>query len=74
MLGRLSWSEIPFNEPLPLLSGAVIQIGDLQVDATARGRLDALREHLVPGGWEDRGFGLRGTQAASTTTQIEGAG
>jgi F-type H+-transporting ATPase subunit delta len=57
----------------PLLSGAVIQIGDLQVDATARGRLDALREHLVPGGWEDRGFGLRGTQAANTTTQIEGA-
>ncbi len=37
-----------------LLSGAVIQIGDLQVDASARGRLDALREHLVPGGWEER--------------------
>ena len=39
-----------------LLSGAVIQIGDLQVDATARGRIDALREHLMPGGWDDGGF------------------
>lgn len=39
-----------------LLSGAVIQIGDLQVDATARGRIDALREHLMPGGWDDSGF------------------
>ena len=39
-----------------LLSGAVIQIGDLQVDASARGRIDALREHLMPGGWEDSGF------------------
>ena len=37
-----------------LLSGAVIHIGDLQVDATARGRLDALREHLPPAGWERR--------------------
>src|SRR5499427_8391694 len=26
MLGRLSWAAIPFNEPLPLLSGAVIGI------------------------------------------------
>jgi cytochrome o ubiquinol oxidase subunit I len=24
MLGRLTWSAIPFNEPLPLLSGAVV--------------------------------------------------
>jgi F-type H+-transporting ATPase subunit delta len=39
-----------------LLSGAVIQIGDLQVDASARGRIEALREHLMPGGWEDRGL------------------
>ena len=32
-----------------LLSGARVRIGDLLVDATARGRIDALREHLVPG-------------------------
>ena len=35
-----------------LLSGALIRIGDLQVDATARGRLDALREHFAPADWE----------------------
>jgi F-type H+-transporting ATPase subunit delta len=35
-----------------LLMGAVVRVGDLQVDATARGRLDALREHLTPAGWE----------------------
>ena len=26
MLGKLSWAAIPFNEPLPLLSGAVVGI------------------------------------------------
>jgi F-type H+-transporting ATPase subunit delta len=35
-----------------LLIGALVRVGDLQVDATARGRLDALREHLAPVGWE----------------------
>jgi F-type H+-transporting ATPase subunit delta len=56
-----------------LLSGALIQIGDLQVDATARGRIDALREHLTPGGWQESGFHARGTRAPGTT-QTEGAG
>jgi F-type H+-transporting ATPase subunit delta len=56
-----------------LLSGAVIQIGDLQVDASARGRIDALREHLMPGGWEDSGFHT-GAVRVSGTTQTEGAG
>ncbi|MGP0030605.1 MAG: ATP synthase F1 subunit delta [Acidimicrobiales bacterium] len=55
-----------------LLSGAVIRIGDLQVDATARGRIDALREHLAPGGWEDEGF--RAHPGPTGTTQREGAG
>jgi F-type H+-transporting ATPase subunit delta len=50
-----------------LLSGAVIQIGDLQVDASARGRIDALREHLVPGGWEDARVGARANRGGSTT-------
>ncbi len=31
MLGRLSWAAIPFNEPLPLLSGAVVAIVILAV-------------------------------------------
>jgi F-type H+-transporting ATPase subunit delta len=57
-----------------LLSGAVIQIGDLQVDASARGRIDALREHLMPGGWEDSGFHTGAVRVSGTTTQTEGAG
>jgi F0F1-type ATP synthase delta subunit len=57
-----------------LLSGAVIQIGDLQVDASARGRIDALREHLMPGGWEDSGFNTGAMRASETTTKTEGAG
>jgi ATP synthase F1 delta subunit len=57
-----------------LLSGAVIQIGDLQVDASARGRIDALREHLMPGGWEDSGFHTGAVRVSETTTQTEGAG
>jgi F-type H+-transporting ATPase subunit delta len=57
-----------------LLSGAVIQIGDLQVDATARGRIDALREHLLPTGWEDSGFHSAAVRTSGTTRQTEGAG
>jgi F-type H+-transporting ATPase subunit delta len=57
-----------------LLSGAVIQIGDLQVDATARGRIDALREHLMPGGWDDSGFHTGAVRPGGTMTQTEGAG
>ncbi len=40
-----------------LLAGVNVEIGDLQLDATARGRLDRLREHVVSGGWQDQGFG-----------------
>jgi F-type H+-transporting ATPase subunit delta len=57
-----------------LLSGAVIQIGDLQVDASARGRIDALREHLIPGGWEDSGLHAGGVRMSGTTTRTKGAG
>jgi len=57
-----------------LLSGAVIQIGDLQVDASARGRIDALREHLLPAGWEDAGFHSATARTSGTTRQTEGAG
>jgi F-type H+-transporting ATPase subunit delta len=31
-----------------LLSGAIVEVGDLRVDASARGRLERLREELVP--------------------------
>ncbi len=49
-----------------LLGGALIQIGDLQVDATARGRIDALREHITPAGWEPAGFVRRGQSSEDT--------
>ena len=49
-----------------LLSGARIRIGDLQVDATARGRIDALREHLVPADWKPSGFGPAARRQRST--------
>jgi F-type H+-transporting ATPase subunit delta len=50
-----------------LLGGALIRIGDLQVDATARGRIDMLREHLAPAGWQPSGFGTRGHRTAAET-------
>ncbi len=40
-----------------LLAGVTVEIGDLRLDATARGRLDQLREHVTTGGWTDLGFG-----------------
>jgi len=55
-----------------LLGGARIRIGDLLVDATARGRIDALREHLVPAGWQQTGFGRAGREH-TTTADTEGA-
>src|SRR5690349_9680697 len=50
MLGRLSWAAIPFNEPLPLLSGAVVGIVILAVlvAVTVKGRWPYLwREWLT---------------------------
>lgn len=40
-----------------LLAGIRVEIGSLQLDATARGRLERLREHVIQGGWQDQGFG-----------------
>jgi F-type H+-transporting ATPase subunit delta len=61
--------ELQVEVDASLLSGALIRIGDLQVDATARGRIDALREHFTPAGWEPTGFG----RAHSSKDQTEGA-
>lgn len=72
-LGTLAGAPVELQVEVDesLLSGARIRIGDLQVDATARGRLDALREHLAPSGsWESSGFGRRGM---SSTDNTEGA-
>jgi F-type H+-transporting ATPase subunit delta len=72
-LGTLTGSPVELQVVIDasLLSGAIIEIGDLQVDATARGRLNALREHLVPGGWDDK---LSGGEDGSPGTTTEGAG
>jgi F-type H+-transporting ATPase subunit delta len=71
-LGSLTGGPVELQVELDesLLSGALIRIGDLQVDATARGRLDALREHFAPADWEPTGFGRRGR---SSTDETEGA-
>jgi F-type H+-transporting ATPase subunit delta len=39
--------ELEVAEQPNLLCGVIIEVGDLRVDATARGRLDTLREHLT---------------------------
>ncbi|HEY6429229.1 MAG TPA: F0F1 ATP synthase subunit delta [Acidimicrobiales bacterium] len=72
-LGSLAGGPVELQVELDetLLSGARIRIGDLQVDATARGRIDALREHLVPADWKPSGFGRAGRE--SSTTDTEGA-
>ncbi len=71
-LGALAGAPVELQVEVDdsLLSGALIRIGDLQVDATARGRIDALREHLTPAGWEPSGFGRREN---GSTDQTEGA-
>jgi F-type H+-transporting ATPase subunit delta len=72
-LGTLAGAPVELQVEVDesLLSGARIRIGDLQVDATARGRLDALREHLAPSGsWEPSGFGRTNR---SSTDNTEGA-
>ena len=72
-LGALAGAPVELQVEVDesLLSGALIRIGDLQVDATARGRIDALREHFMPSRWEpSSGFGRRGH---SSTDETEGA-
>jgi F-type H+-transporting ATPase subunit delta len=41
-----------------LLSGVVVEVGDLRVDASARGRLERLREELVPASAGTEGPGM----------------
>lgn len=56
-----------------LLAGVDVEIGDLHLDATARGRLERLREHVVTGGWQDLGFGRAGRATATTERAEDGA-
>jgi F-type H+-transporting ATPase subunit delta len=39
--------ELEVSEQADLLGGVIVEVGDLRVDASAKGRLDALREHLM---------------------------
>jgi F0F1-type ATP synthase delta subunit len=73
-LGSLAGGPVELQVEIDesLLSGARIRIGDLQVDATARGRIDALREHFTPAGWEPTGFG-QAARGQSSTDDTEGA-
>ncbi len=58
-LGTLTGSPVELQVTIDpdLLSGVIVEVGDLRVDASARGRLDNLREHLSATGWEDKGLG-----------------
>ena len=58
-LSRLAGSPVELQVTVDpaLLAGVNVEIGDLELDATARGRLDRLREHVMAGGWTDLGFG-----------------
>jgi F-type H+-transporting ATPase subunit delta len=74
-LGTLAGAPVELQVELDesLLSGALIRIGDLQVDATARGRIDALREHFNPEGWQPTGFARSHSQGHSSNDDTEGA-
>ncbi len=75
-LRRLTGSPVELQvtvEP-DLLAGAVVHIGDLQVDASARGRLDELAEHMSAGTWHER-VSTRGDRGkADQGNETEGAG
>jgi F-type H+-transporting ATPase subunit delta len=58
-LSRLAGAPVELQVTVDpaLLAGVNVEIGDLQLDATARGRLERLREHVAAGGWRDQGYG-----------------
>ncbi len=58
--------ELEIDTQDDLLGGVLVEVGDVRVDATARGRLEAFREHLT----KERGS----TRAIDTTNDTQGAG
>jgi F-type H+-transporting ATPase subunit delta len=80
-LGRLAGSPVELQVTVDpsLLAGVDVEIGDLRLDATARGRLERLREHVLTKGWTDLGFGRleraahEGPGAGGGATAAEGA-
>lgn len=75
-LSRLAGAPVELQVTVDpnLLAGVDVEIGDLRLDATARGRLERLREHVAVGGWQDRGFGSSARGAHHEGTDHEGAG
>jgi F-type H+-transporting ATPase subunit delta len=73
-LSRLAGSPVELQVTVDpdLLSGVLVRVGDLQVDATARGRLDALREHLHNATWDTPTYGT--DTSDRTDTDEQGAG
>jgi F-type H+-transporting ATPase subunit delta len=67
-LSALTGSPVELQVSLDpdLLSGVLVDIGDLRVDATTRGRLDALRDHLLTHAW-DEGPLAQGDEAPETS-------
>jgi F-type H+-transporting ATPase subunit delta len=62
-LSRIAGSAVELQVTVDptLLAGVVVEVGDLQVDASALGRLNDLREHLSVAGWDRSGFGEAGS-------------
>ncbi len=56
-LARLAGApvDLEITEEKELLGGVVVEIGDLLLDASARGRLERLKEHLLGGDWGEAG-------------------
>jgi F-type H+-transporting ATPase subunit delta len=62
-LSRIAGSAVELQVTVDpaLLAGVVVEVGDLQVDASALGRLNDLREHLSVAGWDRPGTGEPGS-------------
>jgi F-type H+-transporting ATPase subunit delta len=58
--------ELEVAAEASLLGGVLVEVGDLRVDATIRGRLDALRDHFNTDRYAERPF--------DTSTANQGAG
>ncbi len=71
-LGHLTGQPVELQVTVDpaLLAGARVRVGDLQVDATARGRIDELREHMSTTAWQE-GPGV--TTEIEPGTDAEGA-
>jgi F0F1-type ATP synthase delta subunit len=56
--------ELEVATEAALLGGVLVEVGDLRVDATIRGRLDALRDHFTLDRPTERSFDSTANQGA----------